>query len=572
MKTFHSPTRWNLNNLLHGLDMDRWDQQLNVLGESLKAFHTTEMPGEQDLFRLSDIIQHLDSAESFYYCLTVEEIAPTTLSSFHSTITSLTSEARTIRSKWQESIGKMGTNQREHWSSSISHERFLKDLTPDGTRSSSSLATLKSLEEKYLALVRNLTVHADLGEGEKDLPFAEANKIAMTHADPAMRELAFQGLNRALQEKAPEAASIYNEMVGLRLEDQKRDHVNYLDDSLGANGISSATLHAMWDAVDSHLDEFSDYLTLKANEAGKEKLSWLELMTASENALPKVPYPQAIERTLNSLATIDPKMSEFVKETLTNNWVDAETRPGKPFGGFCAPFLTQGESRISLSYDNSLDSARRLAHELGHAWHFKQMKTRNTLRSLDETLEMTMAESVSILFETALIEDVIKGTHEPAIKKSILGWKVEQSINYLMSIRAAYLFETAFYEKRKSGPLPAEEMEALLLDSQQKVYGNRLAAYEPCLWMKYPHFFRADLSFYNYPYSFGFLFSIGLLELARKRDGFARSFQAFLSETGMLPLEELTKKHFNIDLSQPAFWQQTMKRVVEDVNQYKQCM
>ncbi|KZE51030.1 M3 family metallopeptidase [Rossellomorea marisflavi] len=464
----------------------------------------------------------------------------------------------------------MSPAQWEDWSNTIPHRRFIAELT-GGTKSNDSLATLKSLEEKYLALVRNLTVHADLGEGEKDLPFAEANKIAMTHADPAMRELAFQGLNRALQEKAPEAASIYNEMVGLRLEDQKRDHVNYLDDSLGANGISSATLHAMWDAVDSHLDEFSDYLTLKANEAGKEKLSWLELMTASENALPKVPYPQAIERTLNSLATIDPKMSEFVKETLTNNWVDAETRPGKPFGGFCAPFLTQGESRISLSYDNSLDSARRLAHELGHTWHFKQMKTRNTLRSLDETLEMTMAESASILFETALIEDVIKGTHEPAIKKSILGWKVEQSINYLMSIRAAYLFETAFYEKRKSGPLPAEEMEALLLDSQQKVYGNRLASYEPCLWMKYPHFFRADLSFYNYPYSFGFLFSIGLLELARKRDGFARSFQAFLSETGMLPLEELTKKHFNIDLSHPAFWEQTMRRVVEDVNEYKKC-
>lgn len=37
------------------------------------------------------------------------------------------------------------------------------------------------------------------------------------------------------------------------------------------------------------------------------------------------------------------------------------------------------------------------------------------------------------------------------------------------------------------------------------------------------------------------------------------------------PLVELTKKHFNIDLSQPTFWQQTMKRVVADVNEYKQC-
>jgi oligoendopeptidase F len=571
MKTLYKPTRWNLNTLLSGLDMDRWDQQLNTIGETLRSFNSTEMPEEQDIRRFSDIIQYLDSAESFYYCLTVEEIPPTTLSSFHSTITSLTSEARTIRSNWQELLDTMSHAQREGWSKTIPNRLFIAELTYRN-RSAGSLTALKSLEERYLDEVRNLTVHADLGEGETILPFSEANKIAMTHADPASRERAFQGLNRALQEKAPEAASIYNEMVGSRLEDNKQDHVDYLDDSLASNGISGATLQAMWDAVDAHLDGFSAYLTIKAKEHRKEKLSWLELMTSPEDASPKVPFPQAIEGILTSLKTIDPKMTDFVKEALSNGWVDAEARPGKPSGGFCAPFLAQGESRISLSYDNSLDSARRLAHELGHAWHFKQMKTRNTLRSLDEMLEMTMAESASILFETVLIDEVIQGTHDPVIKKSILGWKVEQSINYLMSIRAAYLFETAFYEKRKSGPLPLEQMEALLLSTQQKAYGNRLAAYEPYLWMKYPHFFRADISFYNYPYSFGFLFSIGLLELARKRDGFARSFQAFLSETGMLPLEELTKKHFNIDLSQPAFWQQTMKRVVEDVTEYKQCM
>ena len=52
--------------------------------------------------------------------------------------------------------------------------------------------------------------------------------------------------------------------------------VYYLDDSLAANGISGATLQAMWDAVDAHLDGFSAYLTIKAKEHSKEKLSWLE--------------------------------------------------------------------------------------------------------------------------------------------------------------------------------------------------------------------------------------------------------------------------------------------------------
>ena len=59
-----------------------------------------------------------------------------------------------------------------------------------------------------------------------------------------------------------------------------------------------------------------------------------------------------------------------MRNAIESGWIDAEPRENKPPGGFCAPFFSEKESRISMRYDGSIDSVRVLAHELGHAWHF----------------------------------------------------------------------------------------------------------------------------------------------------------------------------------------------------------
>lgn len=360
-------------------------------------------------------------------------------------------------------------------------------------------------------------------------------------------------------------------MAGLRLNENRIKNVDYLDESLKLNGISKTTLNVMWDAVDSYSNKFSEYLKIRAKEAEKGKLSWHELMSSSQDVTLKITISQAIEGITKSLENIDSKISEYVKDVISKDWVDVEQRKTKPHGGFCAPFIAEGESRISLSYDDSIDSARRLAHELGHAWHFQQMKDVPSLRFSEETFEMTMAETSSIFFETAFINYVIKDTRDVSIKKAILGWKIERSLNYLMSIRGAFLFENSFYEYRKNEQLDAKQVEKLSLQCQEKAFGNGLSEYEPYVWIKYGQFYQADVPFYNYPYSFGFLLSIGLLEISKGNELFQKKFQEFLSETGMLPLEQLIKKHFNLDLTQHEFWEKSIQRLLEDINQYENC-
>ncbi len=292
--------------------------------------------------------------------------------------------------------------------------------------------------------------------------------LAMSHPEPSKRHLVFKALNHTLETQANVFASIYNQMVGLRLNENRLKNVDYLDESLKLNGISESTLKAMWHVVDSNSHELSKYLKIKAREVEKERLSWHDLMTSSQGVSHQIKFSQAIDRITKSLEGIDKNISEFVKEAISQGWVDAEQRNTKPLGGVCAPFIAEGESRISLSYDDSIDSARRLAHVLGHAWHFKQMKDVPSLRFSEETFEMTMAETSSIFFETAFIDYIIQNTNDGSIKKAILGWKIERSLNYLMSIRGAYLFENRFYECRKKGQLDVIQVEELSLQCQEK--------------------------------------------------------------------------------------------------------
>ncbi|ASN05267.1 M3 family metallopeptidase [Virgibacillus necropolis] len=576
METFNTSVRWDLSNLLCGPDLERFECYLNSIKEKLteiEEYSKTNILNNSELTMISQIIKNIESAESFYYCLTTENLDPSHLTSLNGFVSALKSQVSFILSNLQEDLSNMSENQLVNWSNNINQKSLIVDLLKDAETttkeekvvSNFARETLGGLEDLYIQVRNNIKI--DPVKGGDEITFAEAINLALAHPEQSKRIQVFNELNKTLETQANIFASIYNQMVALRLNENKIKKVDYLDESLKLNGISRPILNTMWNAVESNIQELSSYFKIK-EEIGTEKPSWHELMTSSQNESIQITFSQAVEEITKSLEKIDNNMCEFVRRTITQGWVDAEQRGTKPPGGFCAPFIPEGESRISLSFDNSIDSARRLAHELGHAWHFKQMKDTPSIQFSDDTFEMTMAETSSIFFETAFIDYIIQNTKEVSVKKAILGSKIERSLNYLMSIRGAFLFENEFYERRKKGQLNAKQIEELSLTCQEKAYGDSLIEYESFVWIKYGQFYQANVPFYNYPYSFGFLLSIGLLELAKEDKQFKQKFQGFLSETGMLPLEQLFKKHFNIDLSQPDFWQQSVQRLIQDIELY----
>ncbi|MCH4827509.1 M3 family metallopeptidase [Planococcus halocryophilus] len=580
METSSLVTRWNLDSLPYDSDVEKFKDQLGIIkGKLIEIEKESNLAGlnESNLLTLSQLIRQIESAESFYYCLTTEEIESSQLTSIIGTISALKSQVYAIVSNWEEQLNDMNETQLTKWTNHVKQSNFLAELANNQEKDSQqekmipnfSRETLSGLADLYSQVRNNLKVEVGYDHEKKEVSFAEAMEQAFALPEQAERFHVFTELNKTLETQSNIFASIYNQMVGIRLHENKIKQTDYLDESLKFNGITNQTLDAMWNAVDANMQGLSSYFN-KKEEAGAGKISWHELMTSSQNDSFSITFSQAAAEIINSLAPIDGNMSEFVKVALTKGWVDVEPRKTKSSGGFCAPFIGEGESRITLSYDNTLDSARRLAHELGHAWHFKQMNDTPSLQFTDDLLEMTMAETSSIFFETVFIDHMLQQANKASVKKAILGPKIERSLNYLMSIRGAFLFENEFYHYRKESPLDVKQIEELSLRCQEKAYGNSLREYEPYVWTKYVQFYQATIPFYNYPYSFGFLFSIGLLEQAKEDKLFNQKFQGLLSETGRMPLEQLVKNHFQIDLSQPEFWQQAVQNVVRDIKQYNQ--
>ncbi|WP_301109318.1 M3 family metallopeptidase [Sporosarcina sp.] len=574
MGKFDGATRWKLDNLQYGFKLDEYTMYLSEMNNKLidlESYSELTTLFESDLVLIAQFIQQIDSADSFYYCLTTEDVEPNYLSSLNETILTLKNRVYSILSNLQESLHNRSEQQYSEWENGVKQSHFLSELVNyakvQHEISEPSNETVNSLEAHYLQVRNNLRIKVE----ELDaLTFGEAIDLAESHPAQSDRTLIFQELNKTLERQSNSFASIYNQMVGLRLHEAKVKGVNCLDESLKVNGISRQTLDVVWETIDAKLDALTRYFKLKLHKGDNERLDWHEFMISSQNDPAKLTFNQAVDTITKSLESIDANMSEFVKNAVANGWVDAEQRTTKQPGGFCVPFISEGESRISLNFDNTINSVRILAHELGHAWHFKQMTAVPSLRFLDDTLEMTVAETSSIFFETVCIDYLIENTSDISLRKSILGEKIERSLTYLMSIRGAFDFEEKFYECRETGEVDAEQIEELSLRCQKEAYGGSLRNYEPFVWIKYGQFYQANTPFYNYPYTVGFLLSIGLLDLAKKDQQFDHKFQSFLSETRMVPLEQLMKKHFNIDLSLQSFWQQSLQKIVQDIDLYQE--
>ena len=89
-------------------------------------------------------------------------------------------------------------------------------------------------------------------------------------------------------------------------------------------------------------------------------------------------------------------------------------------------------------------------------------------------------------------------------------------------------------------------------------------------WASKAHFSMSQLSFYNYPYLFGYLFSLGIY--AKKDEGGAQFKELYLNilrDTGSMTAEELIQKHFNEDISKKDFWNKSLRLVEKSIEAFK---
>jgi oligoendopeptidase F len=127
----------------------------------------------------------------------------------------------------------------------------------------------------------------------------------------------------------------------------------------------------------------------------------------------------------------------------------------------------------------------------------------------------------------------------------------------LLDVPTRFLFENRFYEERRKGDVPVSRLSALMAEAQREVFGEALAegAEDPLFWSSKLHFFIPDLSFYNFPYTFGYLLSRGLFARFREEGpAFLPRYERFLQRTGGALAHEVAKDSIGEDLESEGFW------------------
>lgn len=387
--------------------------------------------------------------------------------------------------------------------------------------------------------------------------------------DRNVREETFAKWEKAWGEAADYCADTLNRLAGFRLKlYEKRGWKDVLKEPLAINRMSKATLDTMWKVIEDSKPVFVSYLERKAKLLGLERLNWSDVDAPFGQTSGKVTYDEAAEEIVKQFRGFSPKLADFAVQAFNQGWIEAEDRAGKRPGGFCTSLPVSKETRIFMTFGGTVSNMSTLAHELGHAYHQYLM---DDLPAFNQDYAMNVAETASTFAEMIVADALVKNAASIDEKQALLAGKIQSSISFFMNIHARFLFETRMYEQRKQGMLDADQLSALMEEAQREAFCEALGEYHPHFWASKLHFYITEVPFYNFPYTFGYMFSTGIYAMAQREGSrFAEKYDALLRDTGRMTAEELAAKHLNVDLTKPDFWRDAMALCTADVEEFLQ--
>jgi oligoendopeptidase F len=186
---------------------------------------------------------------------------------------------------------------------------------------------------------------------------------------------------------------------------------------------------------------------------------------------------------------------------------------------------------------------------------------------------MTLAETASTFAELLLAHGLMSQPGLPPARRAfLLDQMIGQAPAYLLNIPVRFAFESRFYEERRAGAVPVSRLRELMCAAQREVYGDVLepGGEDPWFWASKLHFYVTELSFYNFPYTFGFLLSQALFrDFQRTGPSFLARYEEFLRLTGSATCEEVVRRTLGHDLRDPDFWRDAIHALDAPVREFE---
>jgi pepF/M3 family oligoendopeptidase len=426
---------------------------------------------------------------------------------------------------------------------------------------------LHSWGRLYDVVSGSLTATIDRGEGLEVLSMQQARNL-LDSQDADLREHVAASLDAAWSSRKETFAAALNHINGYRHVLYGRRGIDELEIPCRLNRISREALDAMFGAIEDFRPVMARYLHAKAAKLGLPKLRWYDVGVPLGRQGEKISYDEAQGFIVEHFEAFSSDLGSFARMAFRNQWIEAEDRSGKRHGGFCTTFPLNQQSRIFMTYGNTPSSVQTLAHELGHAYHSWVLRD---FKGRQRSYPSTLAETASTFAETIVREAACSAATDDDVLLGLLDQKLSDAVAFVMNIPSRYRFERAMYAERAHGELPADRFSELVHEAFDHCYAGALSEYERLFWASKLHFFLSGHPFYNFPYSVGFLFSMGLYARALEEgpETFAPKYDETLRLTGFNSVETVAREALGVDVTKRDFWQSALQIIGNDVEAFE---
>jgi oligoendopeptidase F len=588
-----TPDRWSLESWFSGFGKPDYADFKAALVRDIEAMKartaalnsdTKELARTiNDIESLSDRLGHLSA---YLGCLSADDANDESVKADEAWISTLEAESTKLMASLRSTLAALSE---EAFAAMLADaslknaEHAVKRLRYEGQHQMSaemeSLAAdlnvngLHAWGRLYDTLTGKMEFQMTFPDGHKETVPMSRRRALMSEPDRKLREAAFHDGQKPWNDHSVTLAAALNGIAGTRHSLYGRRSIpHFLDTPLFDGAMSRKSLDAMLEAIHTHIELPRRALRKAAKLQGTPALHYFDL-EAPQIAAPEekpLDWDEACKTVDQAFSAAYPRLGAYFREMLANRWIESQPRAGKRPGAFCTGSQFKHEERVYMTFHSTVHDMVTLAHEVGHAWHSCVLRP---ARSFASSYPMTLAETASNFGEMILLTGLM---NDPGLTEATKAYLLDQEMlrahAYLINIPMRYEFEKAFYTERAAGEVSVSRLSELMSEAQRQMYGDTLLpdGTDPMFWAYKMHFFISGISFYNFPYVFGYLLSQALFaRFKAEGPSFLPRYEAFLSMTGSATCEEVVKQTLGEDLTNPEFWATAVKAMEPSLISYE---
>ncbi len=425
----------------------------------------------------------------------------------------------------------------------VGNSCFLKDvlrdkahrLHPEAERVLSALGQTinNSPYETYnSAKLADMKFDAFYAKGEKHpLGYSLFEDNYEYEPDTEIRRAAFAAFSGKIREYENVTATAYNTQVqtektlaGLRGFDSVFDYL--LFEQKVSRELYDRQIDLITEKLAPHMRK---YARLIQKVHGLDKMTFADLkLPVDPGYAPGVTIEESKEYIEKGLSVLGDDYVEMIRTAYREHWIDFAQNKGKETGGFCASPYGK-HSYILMTWNNKMSDVFTLAHELGHAGHFRICNSTQSI--FDTEVSSYFVEAPSTMNELLMGHYLLKNSTDKRFRRWVLTCMVSNTYyhNFVTHLlEAAYQREV--YQLVDAGSsVQAETLSRIMRGTLEKFWGDAVEIGEGAelTWMRQPHYY---MGLYSYTYSAGLTVATQVCKrIEREGDAAVRDWKKVLA-------------------------------------------